>query len=345
MKPSLQKKERYTVAVVGATGAVGTEMIEVLESRQFPVGRLVPLASERSVGKSVNFRGDDVPIETLTNAAFAGVDVALFSAGADISQEYGPIAAAAGALVVDNSSAFRMDPDIPLVVPEVNADACRHWAQRGIIANPNCSTIQLCVVLKPLHDAAGLRRVVISTYQSTSGAGQAAMDEMVAQIRDLFAGNEPTAKVIPHPIAFNCVPQIDRFMENGYTKEEWKMIEESRKILGLPELRVTATAVRVPVFVGHSESVNIETERKLTAQHAREILRTAPGVIVHDNPSQNEYPLARNAAGTDAVYVGRIREDASHEHGLDLWIVADNLRKGAALNAVQIAEIVIHRFV
>lgn len=336
----MKKQDRYTVAVVGATGAVGTEMIAVLESRHFPVARLVPLASERSTGKHVTFAGDDVAVATLGNDSFAGVDIALFSAGADISREYGPIAAAAGALVVDNSAAFRMDPDIPLVVPEVNAEACRGWRTRGIIANPNCSTIQLVVVLKPIHDAATLKRVVVSTYQSTSGAGQAAMDELMTQVRDLFAGNDPTATVFPHPIAFNCLPHIDTFLDNGYTKEEWKVIEESRKILGIPDLRVTATAVRVPVFVGHSEAVNIETERTLDAAAAREILRAAPGIIVQDDPQQNDYPLARAVAGTDAVYVGRIRADVSVAHGLDLWIVADNLRKGAALNAVQIAEIV-----
>lgn len=340
----MKKQDRYTVAVVGATGAVGTEMIAVLESRHFPVARLVPLASERSTGKRVTFHGEDVAVETLGRDSFAGVDIALFSAGADISREYGPIAAAAGALVVDNSAAFRMDPDIPLVVPEVNAEACRGWQKRGIIANPNCSTIQLCVVLKPIHDAATLKRVVVSTYQSTSGAGQAAMDELMTQVRDLFAGNDPTATVMPHPIAFNCLPHIDSFLDNGYTKEEWKVIEESRKILGIPDLRVTATAVRVPVFVGHSESVNIETERPLAAAAAREILRAAPGIIVQDDPAQNDYPLARSVAGTDAVYVGRIRADVSTAHGLDLWIVADNLRKGAALNAIQIAEIVVNRF-
>lgn len=341
----MKKQDRYTVAVVGATGAVGTEMIAVLESRHFPVARLVPLASERSTGKRVMFAGEDVAVETLSHDSFAGVDVALFSAGAEISREYGPIAAAAGALVVDNSAAFRMDPDIPLVVPEVNAEACRGWQKRGIIANPNCSTIQLVVVLKPIHDAATLKRVVVSTYQSTSGAGQAAMDELMTQVRDLFAGNDPTATVLPHPIAFNCLPHIDSFLDNGYTKEEWKVIEESRKILGIPDLRVTATAVRVPVFVGHSESVNIETERPLAAAAAREILRAAPGIIVQDDPQQNDYPLARTVAGTDAVYVGRIRADVSTAHGLDLWIVADNLRKGAALNAIQIAEIVTTRFI
>jgi aspartate-semialdehyde dehydrogenase len=337
---NMKKRDAYTVAVVGATGAVGTEMIAVLEQRNFPVGTLKPFASERSVGKSVEFRDDDVAVEALTCDSFTEVDIALFSAGGAISKEFCPIAAEAGALVIDNSSVFRMDDDIPLVVPEVNSDACKDWQQRGIIANPNCSTIQLCVALKPLHDAVGLKRVVVSTYQATSGAGQQAMDEMVGQVRALFQSTDPISNVFPHTIAFNCLPHIDAFLENGYTKEEWKMMTETQKILGLPDLKVTATAVRVPVFVGHSESVNVETQKKLTADDARSVLRESPGIMIIDEPKENLYPLARDIAGTDAVYIGRIRNDASCTNGLDMWVVADNLRKGAALNAVQIAEIV-----
>lgn len=344
MTRQLVKKNAYTVAVVGATGAVGAEMIAVLLQRAFPVARLKVLASERSVGKTVEWEGEDLPVDPLTAASFAGVDIALFSAGADISREFAPQAAAAGALVIDNSAAFRMEPDVPLVVPEVNALACAGWRARGIIANPNCSTIQLVVVLKPLHDAATLRRVVVSTYQSTSGAGKPAMDEMADNVRALFAGEDPQPKIFPHTIAFNCLPHIDDFLDNGYTKEEWKLVEESRKILGLPDLRITATAVRVPVFVGHAEAVNIETETKLTAAAARELLRVSPGILVEDDPAHSKYPLQRSAAGTDPVYVGRIREDVSVPCGLDCWIVADNLRKGAALNAVQIAEVVVGRY-
>lgn len=340
----MSKKSAYVVAVVGATGVVGEEMITVLAERAFPVQRLVPLASERSVGKTVSFRGDDLPVEPLTAASFRDVDIALFSAGADVSREFGPVAVGAGAVVIDNSPAFRMDPDVPLVVPEVNPTAIAQWKSRGIIANPNCSTIQLCVVLKPIHDRARIRRIVVATYQSVSGAGRPAMEELTTQIGATFAGEEPRAEVIAHPIAFNCVPQIDQFLPNGYTKEEWKIVEETRKILGDATIRVTATAVRVPVFVGHAEAVNIETERKCTAVEVREVLRTAPGIIVEDDPATSLYPLQRRAAGTDAVYVGRLREDPSVEHGLDCWIVADNLRKGAALNAVEIAEIWAQRY-
>lgn len=340
----VKKQATYTVAVVGATGAVGTSMIEILEERAFPVGRLVPLASERSVGKMVSFRGEEQPVDVLTKESFAGVDVALFSAGGSISQEFCPIAAAAGALVVDNSSAFRMDADIPLVVPEVNAAACADWRRRGIIANPNCSTIQLCVVLKPLHDAAGLKRVIVSTYQATSGAGNQAMEELSDQIRALFSHQELAPQIFPHTIAFNCLPHIDVFLENGYTKEEWKMVTETRKIMDLPELPVSATAVRVPVFVSHSEAVHCELSRPLDAEAARQVLRTAPGLIVVDEPEKHRYPLARDAAGQDAVFVGRIRQDVGFPNGLACWIVADNLRKGAALNAIQIAEIVVGRY-
>ncbi|MBI4367441.1 MAG: aspartate-semialdehyde dehydrogenase [Deltaproteobacteria bacterium] len=340
----MRKKAAYTVAVVGATGAVGEEMIATLAQRQFPVARLVPLASDRSVGKQITWNGEDVAVEVLTKDAFRGVDIALFSAGTEISRDFAPLAAAAGAVVIDNSAAFRMEPDVPLVVPEVNAEAVAQWKARGIIANPNCSTIQLCVVLKPIHDRARLRRVVVATYQSVSGAGKPAMDELTDQVRGVFAGEEVPATVIPHPIAFNCVPQIDQFLPSGYTKEEWKVIEETKKILGDQTIRITATAVRVPVFVSHAEAVNIETERKLSAADARDLLRAAPGVVVIDDPATLQYPLQRDAAGTDPVFVGRLREDPSIPNGLDCWIVADNLRKGAALNAVEIAEILIQRY-
>lgn len=341
----MQKKAKYTVAVVGATGAVGEEMIATLAQRQFPVEKLVPLASDKSVGKTVSFDGADVPVETLAGNSFDGVDIALFSAGTEISREFSPLAAHAGAVVIDNSAAFRMETDVPLVVPEVNASEIANWKNRGIIANPNCSTIQLCVVLKPIHDRARIKRVVVSTYQSVSGAGRPAMDELTDQVRALFAGDELKASVIPHPIAFNCVPQIDVFLPNGYTKEEWKMVEETQKILGDRSIRITATAVRVPVYVGHAESVNIKTEKKLSATEARELLRKSPGIIVLDDPAHGEYPLQRDAAGTDPVYVGRLREDPSIPNGLDCWIVTDNLRKGAALNAVEIAEILVERYV
>ncbi len=281
-------------------------------------------------------------MEELKADSFAQVDIALFSAGGTISAEFCPIAASSGALVIDNSSTFRMEKDVPLVVPEVNAKDCAEWRARGIIANPNCSTIQLVPVLRPLHELAGLRRVVISTYQSASGAGRKAMDELTTQVQDMFAGKDPQARIFPHPIAFNCLPQIDKFLDNGYTKEEWKLVEESRKILGLPDLAITATAVRVPVYVGHSESVWIETEQPLDLAKVRETLRTAPGLVLEGEPDR--YPLARQVAGSDAIHVGRVRLDPSVPHGIACWIVADNLRKGAALNAVQIAEVVISKY-
>lgn len=335
----LKTKPAYTVAIVGATGAVGAEMIEVLEERAFPVERLVPLASSRSAGGTVGFRGTDVPVLELTKESFAGVDIALFSAGSDVSREYAPVAVKAGALVIDNSAAWRMEPTVPLVVPEVNAaDASRH---QGIIANPNCSTIQMVVALKPLHDAAKITRIVVTTFQSVSGTGKDAMDELLAECKALLSFKEPEPKVYPYQIAFNCLPQIDDFLPTGYTKEEMKMVHETRKIMGDQAIRVTATTVRVPVYVGHSESVNIETERKLTANDARALLASAPGIQVYDDPAHRLYPMPLDVAGKDDVYVGRIREDESTAHGLNLWVVADNLRKGAALNAVQIAELLI----
>ena len=332
----LQKKPAYRVAVVGATGAVGTEMIEILEERKFPVEVLLPLASSRSVGGTVAFKDEDIPVKELTKDSFAGIDIALFSAGADISREYAPIAAQAGAVVIDNSAAWRMDPKVPLVIPEVNREDLA--AHHGIVANPNCSTIQMVVALKPLHDRVRIKRIVVTTFQSVSGTGKDAMEELMEECKDLLSFKEPTPKVYPYQIAFNCVPHIDEFLPSGYTKEEMKLMHETRKIMGDHTIQVTATTVRVPVYVSHSEAVNIETERKLTAQEARAILSTAPGVIVFDDPERKLYPMPLDAAGKDEVYVGRIREDESIPNGLNVWIVADNLRKGAALNAVQIAE-------
>lgn len=331
-----KKKSGYVVAIVGATGAVGTEMIEVLEEREFPVLRLVPLASTRSAGGTVTFQGNEVPIDVLTKDSFVGVDIALFSAGAELSREFAPIAVKAGAVVIDNSAAWRMVPDVPLVVPEVNAhDIQQH---KGIIANPNCSTIQMVVALKPLHDRARIKRIVVTTFQSVSGTGKDAMDELMTECQDLLSFKEASPKVYPYQIAFNCLPQIDDFLPSGYTKEEMKMLHETRKIMGDQSIQVTATTVRVPVYVGHSEAINIETEKKLSVNEARAILSTAPGVLLYDDPAHQIYPMPLEVAGKDEVYVGRIREDESITNGLNLWVVADNLRKGAALNAVQIAE-------
>jgi aspartate-semialdehyde dehydrogenase len=331
-----KKKTGYVVAIVGATGAVGTEMIEVLEEREFPVSRLVPLASARSAGGTVTFQGNEVPIEVLTKDSFAGVDIALFSAGAELSREFAPIAVKAGAVVIDNSAAWRMTLEVPLVVPEVNPhDIPRH---KGIIANPNCSTIQMVVALKPLHDRARIKRIVVTTFQSVSGTGKDAMDELMTECQDLLSFKEASPKVYPFQIAFNCLPQIDDFLPSGYTKEEMKMLHETRKIMGDQSIQVTATTVRVPVYVGHSEAINIETEKKLSVNEARAILSTAPGVLLYDDPAHQIYPMPLEVAGKDEVYVGRIREDESISNGLNLWVVADNLRKGAALIAVQIAE-------
>lgn len=338
------KKNAYNVAIVGATGAVGEQIREVLEERVFPVGELHLLASERSAGTFLEFRGQRRRLEILREDSFSGVDIALFSAGAKVSAKFAPAAVAAGAVVIDNTAHFRMAADIPLVVPEVNAHAIGGYRATGIIANPNCSTIQMVVALKPIHDAARIRRVVVSTYQSVSGAGRQAMEELSQQVAALFNGREVEKRKFPHQIAFNCIPHIDVFMDDGYTKEEWKMIHETRKILEEPSLPVTATTVRVPVFCSHSESVNVETETKLTAAEVRTLLREAPGIVVADEPENNIYPLALDATGTDATYVGRIREDHSVANGINLWIVSDNLRKGAALNAVQIAEILIRDY-
>ena len=332
----MKKKNAYTVAVVGATGLVGTEMLQVLDERKFPVEKILPLASSRSVGKDVSFSGKDHRVKLLTKDSFSGVDIALFSAGSDVSQEFAPVAATAGAVVIDNSSAWRMTSDVPLVVPEVNPETIAQ--HKGIIANPNCSTIQMVVALYPLHEEVRIKRIVVSTYQAVSGTGKEAMDELGKQTRQLFSFEDIEPSVYPHQIAFNCLPHIDEFLPSGYTKEEMKMVNETQKIMGDDSIQISATTVRVPVFVGHSESINIETEGKLSATEARAILSIAPGVQLYDDPSRGVYPLAVEAAGNDSVWVGRIREDESIPNGLNLWVVSDNLRKGAALNAVQIAE-------
>jgi len=333
--------KEYIVAVVGATGAVGQKMLEVLEERNFPVKEVKPLATARSAGKKVNFKGQEWTVEEICPEAFQGVEIALFSAGGAASLEWAPIAAKKGAIVVDNSSAWRMDSQVPLVVPEVNPDdVAKH---KGIIANPNCSTIQMVVALKPLHDQAKIKRVVVSTYQAVSGTGMKAVNLLEKQAAQVLAGEQAAVDVYPHQIAFNALPQIDVFEANGYTKEEMKMINETKKIMGDDSIEVTATTVRIPVFFSHSESINIETEKKLTVEEAKELLSKAPGVIVVDNPGELQYPLAIAAAGRDEVFVGRIREDFTVSHGLNLWIVADNLRKGAAVNAVQIAELLVEK--
>jgi aspartate-semialdehyde dehydrogenase len=336
-------KKQYNVAIVGATGAVGTQMIECLEERNFPVAKIKLLASGRSAGQVLEFNGKPVQVEELTHDSFEGIDIALFSAGGARSEEFCPSAAKAGAVCIDNSSAWRMNPDVPLIVPEVNPQDLAGYAKKGIIANPNCSTIQMVVALKPLHDFATITRIVVSTYQAVSGTGSKAIDELRVQAGELLNGRPTKNEIYPHRIAFNCLPQIDSFLDNGYTKEEMKMVNETQKILGV-DIKTSATCVRVPVFYGHSESINIETERKLTVEKARELLESAPGVDLVDDPAEGEYPMAINAAGEDQVLVGRIREDLSRENGLNLWVVADNVRKGAATNAVQIAELLIDKY-
>lgn len=329
------------VAVVGATGAVGNEMLKILEERDFPLGRIKLLASERSKGKKLTFRGSEFPVEVLSDDSFEGVHIGLFSPGGAISERFAPAAAKAGCVVIDNTSAFRMVPEIPLVVPEVNSEDISLYRNRNIIANPNCSTIQMVVALKPIHDAVGIKRIVVSTYQAVSGTGKEAIVELEEQTRAILEGRAPAKEVYPHVIAFNCLPHIDVFMENGYTREEMKMVNETRKILHDPSIAVTATTVRVPVFYGHSESINIETNKKISADEVRMLLSAAPGVRVTDNPSRAEYPMAVDAAGRNETFVGRIREDESIERGINMWVVSDNIRKGAALNAVQIAEILL----
>jgi len=332
----------YTVAVVGATGAVGQEMLKTLEQRNFPVAKLKALASPRSAGKKVKFRGEEITVEELKPESFEGVDIALFSAGGSRSKEFAPEAVKRGAVVIDNSSAFRMDPEVPLVVPEVNPEDVE-W-HKGIIANPNCSTIQMVVVLKPLHDLAKIKRVVVSTYQAVSGAGAQAIEELKEQTKAILEGRPvPPPNKIPKQIAFNCVPHIDVFFDDGYTKEEVKMINETKKIMHDDSIKVSPTCVRVPVFVGHSESVNLEFERPVTVEEARAALEKAPGVKVVDDFKNLVYPTPIDVAGKDEVLVGRLRRDDTIEHGLNLWIVGDNLRKGAALNAVQIAELLVEK--
>lgn len=333
----------YRVAVVGATGNVGREMMNVLAEREFPADEVFAIASRRSMGQEVSFGERTLRCQDLEQFDFSKVDICLMSAGSSVSKDWSPKIAAKGCVVIDNSSYWRMDMDVPLIVPEVNADAVRGWTKKGIIANPNCSTAQMVVVLKPLHDAAKIKRVVVSTYQSVSGAGKEGMDELWNQTKGKYVpGQEHAAKKFQKEIAFNCIPQIDVFMEDGYTKEEWKMLVETKKILD-PKIKVTATCVRVPVFVGHSEAINIEFERPISADEAREILRQAPGVMVVDKREPGGYMTPIEAAGEFATYVSRIREDTTVENGLVLWCVADNLLKGAALNAIQIAETLINR--
>jgi len=328
-------EKRYNVAVVGATGLVGRTMTQVLEERNFPIETLTLLASARSVGTEIMFKGKQIKVQELKPESFSGIDYALFSAGASVSKEFAPKAVQYGTIVIDNSSAFRMESDVPLVVPEVNPDdAFKH---KGIIANPNCSTIQMVVVLKPLHDVFKIKRVVVSTYQSVTGAGK----KGVNQLEDEIAGKPLRERKFPHQIAYNVLPHIDVFMDDGYTKEEHKMMNETKKIMGA-DIPVSATTVRVPVIGGHSESVNIEFERPCTVKEVREILEKAPGVVIQDNPESNTYPLPINAYGKDEVFVGRIRKDPTVPSGINLWIVADNVRKGAATNAVQIAQLLIN---
>ena len=330
--------KQYTVAVVGATGAVGREMLKTLEDRKFPVGNLRPMASARSAGSKVKFDGREFVIEELEQASLDGIDIALFSAGGSVAKEFAPRFADAGAVVIDNSSAFRYEDRYPLVVPEVNPDAAKNHP--GIIANPNCSTIQMVVALKPIHDAAGIERVIVSTYQSASGAGQKGMWELWNGVKARVDGEqEPAPSTFAHPLAFDVIPHIDVFGDNGYTKEEMKMVWETRKIMGLPNLEVSATCVRVPVLRGHSESVTLDLARPLSAADAKQLLSEAPGVKVWDDPANKRYPLARLAEGNDDTWVGRIRNDNQRPNTLHLWVVSDNLRKGAALNAVQIAEL------
>jgi aspartate-semialdehyde dehydrogenase len=340
--PTMNPKP-LTVAVVGATGAVGGTMIQMLRERRFPIGELRLLASARSAGRTVDIDGTEHAVGEATADSFEGVDIALFSAGGDTSKALAPLAAARGATVIDNSSAWRMDPNVPLVVSQVNPDDLeRH---QGIIANPNCSTMQLVPVLMALRDAVGLERVVVDTYQAVSGTGGKAIKELQAQLEAHVGGQPLEASVYPHQIALNALPQVDVFLDNGYTKEEWKLVTESRKILHLPELRVSCTAVRVPVFVAHSEAVHVETSEPITPDRARTLFAAVPGVVVQDDPSTSTYPLATEAAGSDEIYVGRVRQDPSIDdgRGLAFWVVSDNLRKGAATNAVQLAEILVER--
>ncbi len=330
----------FNVAVLGATGAVGETIIEILAERQFPVKKLFPLGSERSVGKSVSFLGKNIRVTDAAKFDWAEADIALFSAGGSVSAHYAPLAADAGTVVIDNTSHFRQDVDVPLVVPEVNPEALQDFRQRNIIANPNCSTIQMLVALKPIYDAVGIRRINVATYQAVSGAGKSALLELVGQTANIMNGQDIGCKKFPKQIAFNVLPHIDVFQDNGYTREEMKMFWETQKILGDLDILVNATAVRVPVFYGHSEAINIETIKKISAEEAKDLLRVAPGVVLME--SDTDYPTpVTEAAQHDGVFVGRVREDISHPNGLNLWVVSDNIRKGAALNAVQIAELLL----
>jgi len=331
----------YNIAIVGATGLVGREFVRVLEQRNFPMSSVHLYASDRSAGKKVFVGHHEIEVKETTTDSFRNIDIALFSAGSEISRHFSPIAAQTGTLVIDNSAAFRMEPKVPLVVPEVNPEDIKE--HQGIIANPNCSTIQMVVALYPLHKVNPIKRIVVTTYQSVSGTGAAAMEELTTQTKLVLEGQNTVPHVYPHQIAFNLLPEIDVFLDSGYTKEEWKMVEETQKIMHAPEIAVSATCVRVPVYIGHSEAVNVEFSRPMTPDEARYILAHAPGVKVVDDPSVSLYPQPWTAAGTDDVYVGRIRADASHPNGLVMWVVADNLRKGAALNAVQIAEEAVRR--
>ncbi|MEY4767859.1 MAG: hypothetical protein RL637_498 [Pseudomonadota bacterium] len=336
----------YNIAVVGATGAVGETMLDILEQRNFPVGEVYALASSRSVGKRIDFKGRSLKVEDLETFDFSKAQIGLFSPGAAISEIYAPKAAAAGCVVIDNTSQFRYDDDIPLIVPEVNPEKIADYKNRGIIANPNCSTIQMLVALKPIYDAVGITRINVATYQAVSGTGKEAIEELATQTAHLLNAKPIQSTVYPKQIAFNVLPQIDVFMENGYTKEEMKMVWETQKIMGDSHIKVNATAVRVPVFFGHSEAVHIETKQKITAEQARELLRHAPGVILIDERVNGGYPTAvTEAANHDATYVGRIREDISHPLGLNLWVVSDNVRKGAALNSIQIAELLVKNYI
>lgn len=331
----------YKVAIAGATGNVGREVLNILHERNFPVDDVVALASSRSVGREVSFGDNDIKVQDLAKFDFKGVDIVLSSPGGSVSAQYSPIAAKAGAVVIDNTSHFRMDPDVPLVVPEVNPEAIKDHTKKGIIANPNCSTIQMVVALKPLHDAANIKRVVVSTYQSVSGSGKSAMDELFNQTKGVYMNETPTPSVYPKQIAFNAIPQIDVFMDDGMTKEEWKMVVETKKILD-PSIKVCASCVRIPVFVGHAEMINVELEKELSAVQAKELWRNFEGVTLIDLENEDlEYVTPQEIQGDDDVYVSRVREDISVENGLNFWCVADNLRKGAALNAVQIAEVLI----
>ena len=335
----IEKKDKYNVAVAGATGAVGRKMLQILEERNFPVENLKLLASARSVGKDFMFQGKNAIVQELLEDSFSDVDIALFSAGAEISRKFAPAAVKSNCVVIDNSSAYRMNSDVPLIVPEVNPGALKE--NSGIIANPNCSTIQMVVALKPIHDKFKIKRVVVSTYQSVSGSGQKAIDELKIQSQEQLNGKSSSPNVYPHQIAFNCLPHIDKFLKNGYTKEEMKMVNETRKIMGDDSIQISPTTVRVPVFYSHSEALNVETEGPVTALAVRELLSDQSGICIFDDPENNVYPLATQGEDKNEVFVGRIRDDISRNRAVNFWVVSDNLRKGAALNAVQIAELLI----